>query len=187
VPALTPEAIEPRLATLRGEQQQTPPMHSAVKVGGKRLYKLAHKGQEIPRAPRPIVVRSLELEEFALPSLTLRIACSKGTYIRVLAEELGERLGCGAHLTALRRLRSGRFGLEDAIPLDALEGMAELRVDDAEAEALSHGRVPQRDLGALRGPVALLDPAGRLLALAEALPDRLRLVRVLNARTDAFD
>jgi len=210
VPALTQEAIEPRLATLRGEQQQTPPMHSAVKVGGKRLYKLAHKGQEIPRAPRPIVVRSLELEEFALPSLTLRIACSKGTYIRVLAEELGERLGCGAHLTALRRLRSGRFGLEDAIPLDALEelapaarrgqvverlipmeraleGMAELRVDDAEAEALSHGRVPQRDLGALRGPVALLDPAGRLLALAEALPDRLRLVRVLNARTDAFD
>jgi tRNA pseudouridine55 synthase len=210
VPALTPEAIEQGLATLRGEQQQIPPMHSAVKVGGKRLYELAHKGQQIPRAPRAIVVQALVLEELALPSLTLRVACSKGTYIRVLAEDLGERLGCGAHLTALRRLRSGRFDLDDALPLDALEaldpaarraqvagrlipmeraleGMASLQVDDAEAQGLSHGRAPRRELGGLRGPVALLDPTGKLLALAEALPDRLRLVRVLNAHTDAID
>jgi tRNA pseudouridine55 synthase len=210
VPAPTAEAIEPALATLRGPQQQVPPMHSAVKVEGKRLYKLAHQGREIARAARSIVVQALVLEELALPFLTLRISCSKGTYVRVLAEDLGERLGCGAHLTALRRLRSGRFVLEDALPLDdlerlapearraqvaerlipmeqALEGMASLRVDDREAEGLSHGRAPRREVGALRGPVALLDPDGRLLALAEALPDRLRLVRVLNARTDAVD
>jgi tRNA pseudouridine55 synthase len=210
VPPLELEAIEEALATLRGDQQQTPPMHSAVKVAGTRLYELAHKGQAVPRLPRPIVVRELRVEELALPSLTLRIACSKGTYVRVLAEDLGERLGCGAHLTALRRLRVGRFDIEDAVPFEelerlppearrssiearlvpmeqALQGMPSLQVDEGEAQGLSHGRAPRRVVGALRGPVALLGPNGKLLALAEALPDRLRLLRVLNATADPVD
>ncbi len=97
-----------------GPQMQMPPMWSAVKVGGKRLYALARKGIDIERPARPIVVHELELVECAVPRLVIRVACSKGTYVRSLVNDIGMRLGCGACLTALRRTRIGPYSVDDA-------------------------------------------------------------------------
>lgn len=98
-------------------------MYSAVKVGGKRLYEYARAGEEVARAERPVTIHRLELLSLNLPEVRFEVFCSKGTYVRVLAAELGEALGCGGHLTALRRTFTGQFGLERAISLDALESL----------------------------------------------------------------
>jgi tRNA pseudouridine55 synthase len=120
VPPLEPEAIRAAMARMLGDQYQTPPMHSARKVGGVPLYKLAHKGQEIPREPRFIHVESMELLGWEPPVLRLRTRCSKGTYVRTLGHDLGQALGPGGHLTALRRTASGALRVEDARTLEAL-------------------------------------------------------------------
>jgi tRNA pseudouridine55 synthase len=109
------------LGGFRGPQQQLPPMHSAVKQGGKRLYELARAGQEVERRPRPITIYRLELVEYAPPLARLSVECSKGTYIRTLAHDLGAVLGCGAHLAGLVRTRHGPFTLDEAVTLPALE------------------------------------------------------------------
>jgi tRNA pseudouridine55 synthase len=113
--------IEAALAGLRGPQMQLPPMHSAVKQDGKRLYELARAGQEVERRPRPITIYRLDLVEYAPPLARLIVECSKGTYIRTLAHDLGTALGCGAHLAALVRTQHGPFTLADAVSLAALE------------------------------------------------------------------
>ena len=118
---VTRDMIDRAIAGRRGEQQQVPPMYSAIKRGGIPLYKHARRGVEIEREPRPIRVDRLDLVELALPRLRLAIACSKGTYVRSLVADLGDDLGCGAHLAELRRTRSGRFAIEDAQRLDALD------------------------------------------------------------------
>lgn len=115
------EAIEPVLAQFRGEIDQVPPMYSALKRDGRPLYALAREGLEVPRAVRRIRVHVLELLDFADDCLDLRVRCSKGTYVRTLAEDIGRALGCGAHLAALRRVASGRFRIEDAATLEQLE------------------------------------------------------------------
>ena len=115
------EAIEPVLAQFRGEIDQVPPMYSALKRAGRPLYALAREGLEVPRAVRRIRVHALELLDFADDCLELRVRCSKGTYVRTLAEDIGRALGCGAHLAALRRVASGRFRIEDAATLEQLE------------------------------------------------------------------
>jgi tRNA pseudouridine55 synthase len=203
VPPLDAAALEAALQSLRGAQLQTPPMYSAVKVGGRKLYELARQGKEVDRTPRPIEVQELVIEEMRLPDLTLRVSCSKGTYVRVLAEDLGERLGCGAHLTGLRRLRSGAFDLSSSVRLqDLVEDSAEARATRVaralipmaravgqmgriilEAEEastlLSSGRLPSRELKAEPGPVALLDSEGDLIALAQSeVGTGIRLKRV---------
>jgi len=104
-----------------GDLLQTPPMVSAVKRGGRRLYELAREGVEVARDPRPVTVRELELVGFEPPDVRFRVVCSKGTYVRTLAADIGARLGCGAHLGELRRTRSGDFGLAEALPLARLE------------------------------------------------------------------
>ena len=104
-----------------GEILQIPPMYSAIKQGGKPLYKLARAGQEVPRAPRKIAIRSLTLIDLIGDELIVRVSCSKGTYVRVLAEDIGRELGCGAHLIALRRTRVGALRLDDAVTLEQLE------------------------------------------------------------------
>ena len=98
-----------------GVTGQLPPMFSAVKVGGKRLYTLARQGETIERKPRTVTIYSMDADVNGFPVITLDIHCSKGTYIRTIAHELGEKLGCPAHLSALRRTASGRFIIEDAV------------------------------------------------------------------------
>lgn len=121
VPALDEVQVRAALATFVGDQYQTPPMFSAIKKEGVPLYKLARKGQEIEREPRFIRVSSFELLRFAPPLLDIRLRCSKGTYVRTLAHDLGEKLGCGAHLAALRRTATDRFHVAQAVPLDRLD------------------------------------------------------------------
>ncbi|MFQ5328913.1 MAG: tRNA pseudouridine(55) synthase TruB [Thermodesulfobacteriota bacterium] len=112
------ETVIEALEQFRGKIQQIPPMYSAVKIGGTPLYKLARKGITVEREPKEVEITAIEVEEFAMPLLTMRIACSRGTYIRTLCHDLGRAVGCGAHLVALRRTRSGHFSLDDAIALD---------------------------------------------------------------------
>jgi tRNA pseudouridine55 synthase len=122
VPALDRAAIERAIEPLRGEIAQVPPMYSALHHQGRRLHELAREGIVVERAARPVTIELIELIECQLPLLTLDIMCSKGTYIRSLARDLGEALGCGAHLEALRRTAVGAFVIEDAVTLGALIG-----------------------------------------------------------------
>ncbi|MGD2279095.1 MAG: tRNA pseudouridine(55) synthase TruB, partial [Candidatus Omnitrophota bacterium] len=110
------EKVKKTLSEFIGQIEQVPPMVSAKKINGKRLYKAARKGLEVEREPKKIVIRELELTGMELPFVTFRVVCSKGTYVRQLAEDAGKKLGCGAHLVELRRTRSGQFSLEQALP-----------------------------------------------------------------------
>lgn len=123
------------LSQFRGHIEQLPPMYSALKHQGQPLYKLARAGKEVERKPRPVTILELELLAFNGDSATLNIRCSKGTYVRTIADDLGEVLGCGAHVTRLRRTLAGSFRLEDCITLDALEALAEAQGVEA-VEAL---------------------------------------------------
>lgn len=116
--------IEEVITTLLGPIQQLPPMYSALKRDGVPLYELARKGIEVERTLRPIEIYRFEICSIDLPFVTFEVTCSKGTYVRTLAHDLGARLGCGAHLTALRRLQSGAFTEAVAISLDRLQGEA---------------------------------------------------------------
>ncbi len=116
--------IEKALNAFRGDILQVPPMFSALKRDGKTLYDLAREGVSIEREARSVRIEKLEILEFADELLTVEVTCSKGTYIRVLAEDIGEALGCGAHLASLRRIKVGALSLEDAVTLQALETMS---------------------------------------------------------------
>ncbi len=122
-PAALPDAatVAAAPAAFRGPQTQLPPMHSAVQQGGKRLYELARAGITVERTPRPVTIYTLDLLDYTPPDLTLHVECSKGTYIRSLAHDLGAALGCGAYLAGLIRTRHGPFALSDAISLADLE------------------------------------------------------------------
>lgn len=117
--------IETVLARFRGEISQVPPMHSALKRDGKPLYEYARAGIVLEREARQVTIHALELLDYQAPFLTLRVTCSKGTYIRVLGEDIGAALGCGAHLQALRRTQVGNLTLDHAVTLDALTETAE--------------------------------------------------------------
>jgi tRNA pseudouridine55 synthase len=121
VPPLDRTALEQALELFRGEIMQVPPMYSALHHQGRRLHELAREGLVVERAARPVTIERLELLDWTSPLLTLDIMCSKGTYIRSLAHDLGESLGCGAHLQALRRTAVGTFVIEHATPLGLLE------------------------------------------------------------------
>ncbi len=114
-------ALEPALARLRGPIEQVPPMYSALKHAGQPLYALARKGQSVERAARHVQIHELELLHFEGERIDLRVRCSKGTYLRTLVEDLGAALGCGAHLSALRRTAAGAFRIADAATLDQLQ------------------------------------------------------------------
>ncbi len=108
------------LKQFTGTIEQIPPMHSAVKIGGKKLYELARKGKEIERAPRTVTVRAFDLVTWVAPLLTVRIMCSSGTYVRALARDVGDALGVGAYVKSLRRTRIGSLRIEDATPIDRI-------------------------------------------------------------------
>jgi tRNA pseudouridine55 synthase len=109
------------LKTFVGEIEQTPPPYSAVKVQGRKAYEMARQGEEVDLTPRKITVHHLEVLEWAPPEVVIDVHCSSGTYVRSLANDLGEKLGCGAYLVGLRRTKSGRFSLRDATPLRKLQ------------------------------------------------------------------
>lgn len=112
--------VEEALAYFQGEIEQIPPMYSAKKINGKKLYELARRGEEVERSPAVVHVSSTLLA-YHYPYLSIKVACSKGTYIRSIAHELGQHLGCGAHLSQLKRTRSGQFSIEDCLDGNLLD------------------------------------------------------------------
>jgi len=117
---VTGEMVETVLARFRGEILQVPPMYSALKVNGQKLYDLARKGKEVARQPRPITIHELTLLGMEADGVHLRVRCSKGTYIRTLCKDIGAALGCGGCMAALRRVAAGAYTIEEAVPLQTL-------------------------------------------------------------------
>ena len=164
--------VERACASLVGESMQTPPAYSAVKVGGRRLYEAARKGEVLEAPARPIRVDAFEVTAFDGRDLEARVTCSGGTYVRVLVAEVGRTLGCGAHLVRLRRTTIGSFRVEDAHPPGAgtlepveraVEHLPSVRLDPEEARAASHGR-PLGPAGVV-GPYAVFDPDNALVGI----------------------
>lgn len=125
VDAVDRRAFERAMAAFEGAIEQIPPMHSAIKRDGQPLYKLAHRGIEVERDSRTVHIHRFALTGWSPPLADVEVHCSKGTYIRTLAEDLGERLGCGAHVAGLRRTGAGPFDVADALTLESLQGLAE--------------------------------------------------------------
>ena len=117
---VTGSGLEEVLSRFRGEILQVPPMYSALKVNGQKLYDLARKGKEVERKPRPITIHELTLLEAGENTLRIRVRCSKGTYIRTLCKDIGEKLGCGGCMQALRRVTAGEYTIQEAVPLQQL-------------------------------------------------------------------
>ena len=180
-----PDDVVAAAATLTGPLEQVPPMVSAVKVDGKRLHQLAREGKEVERAARPVVVGQFDVRPTDDPMVwDATVTCSSGTYVRVLAADLGRALGGGAHLTALRRTRVGPFLLDEATPLEELvvlpasagvRHLPQVAVDERVARRVAVGQVLERDeLGVpadgpgSHGPWAVLDAEGEVLAVYAA-------------------
>lgn len=125
VPPLTEAEMRAAMAGFLGDQMQIPPMFSAIKKDGVPLYKLARKGQEVEREERFVRIMRFDLLAFEMPRVRFVLACSKGTYVRTVAHDLGQRLGCGAHLVQLRRTGVERFRIENALTLQDLEALAD--------------------------------------------------------------
>ena len=117
------EAVK-AILSFQGDILQVPPMYSALKVGGKKLYELARQGQVVERKPRPVTIYEIEILEESMPEFTVRVVCSKGTYIRTLCHDIGEKLGCGGIMASLTRTRVGSFGTEQALRLSELETLS---------------------------------------------------------------
>lgn len=185
---ITRSDIETALDGFLGEIHQVPPMHSAIKQGGKKLYELARQGQTVERAARRVRIDALTLEEYHNPHFDLLVTCSAGTYIRSLAYDLGEALGVGAHLAGLVRTQSGSFRLEDAVTLDLLVQSTDLsaylttpeaafadwhtvELDTVALDHILHGRALLIDHGMAVSTLArALSPEGRMVAVLTAVP-----------------
>lgn len=194
--SVTERQVGEALTRFQGEIEQIPPMHSALKRDGVPLYKLARRGESVERRPRRVRILELELLDFKKPFLNIRVRCSKGTYVRTLAEDIGAALGCGAHLAGLRRTGSGRFRVDDAIPVAALETMApperrarlvgldallvelpRIDLDAALAAKLRNGQ--SLPLQALQeGISAVYGPGGALIGIGRAEEGTLRPLRL---------
>lgn len=198
---VTPDDVLRLLPEFLGRIEQTPPLHSAVKVRGQRAYKLARRGKTAELAPREIEIHRLDLLEFASDRIRLEVECGSGTYIRSLARDLGARLGCGAVMSELIRTRIGDFDLDEAVDVARLERdsltsqlipaaravshLPQMRIDAAEAGALAYGRPlafpsarPEGDL------VAVVDSRGELLALGSCRDGMLQPAQVFITPED---
>lgn len=123
--ALDRDLIEETIMDFKGEIEQMPPMFSAVKFKGRSLYKWARKGITVPRKTRKVTIKDIAIKEISPPDIVFNVLCSKGTYIRQLCMDIGGRLGCGAHMTELRRIRAGDFHISQAIGVDRLKSLSE--------------------------------------------------------------
>ena len=207
VPPLSAEVLESALRRFRGTFSQVPPMYSAVKVKGKRLYERARAGESVERTPRQVTVHGLVLRDFSASECTLSVRCSKGFFVRTLAEELGRTLGCGGALKSLRRTASGPFGLDRALPLstvealgvsgpagraqleariismaDALPELPAVRISERDVSRVLHGVPLVLGPDAPAGRVRVLGPDGALLAVGDVHEGRLGYVRVVVPR-----
>lgn len=190
--AVTREQVEAVLARFRGDIQQVPPMHSALKRDGRPLYEYARRGIAVERTPRDVTIYAIDLGFFEENTINFGVDCSKGTYIRVLAQDIGDALGCGGHLTALRRTRIGSLHLENAITLDALEALSPAERDgllqptdallanlprlELGGEAtlrFGHGQTVRVGQEGLAGRLRIYAADGRFIGLGRAEPDGL--------------
>ncbi len=187
---VTEQQFETALSKFVGEIEQVPPPYSAVKVKGRKAYEMAREGEEVDLSPRKIQVYNLELLEWAMPEAVIDVYCSSGTYVRSLAHDLGEMLGCGAHLVGLRRTKSGRFTLRDAVPMrklkehfdngtwyqllipaaEALSDWQAFELNQDQVEAVRHGhRIPAE--GRTAKMVRGISEQGELVALMELVEE----------------
>ena len=184
---VTEAQFEEVLQSFIGEIEQTPPPYSAVKVQGRKAYEMARQGEEVDLTPRKIQVHHLEVLEWAPPEVVVDVHCSSGTYVRSLANDLGEKLGCGAYLVGLRRTKSGRFSLRDATPLrklqeaftagnwyqylipaaEALGDWPAVELSPDEVEAVRHGHRVKVKEGNTEAKVRGVSTQGELVALME--------------------
>jgi tRNA pseudouridine55 synthase len=208
VPSLGAGDIEAVLAKFRGAIEQVPPMYSALKQDGRRLYELARAGQTVERPPRRVTIHALDLLAWSAPDLSLLVRCSKGTYIRTLVEDVGAALGTCAHVVRLRRVAAGPFRISDSVGLDVLEAAAEadglrerllpadagvpdlpaVRLSEDATTRLRQGQpvpLPASE-GLPAGPCRVYDAAGRFVGLGEAGADgRLAPRRLFRLRREA--
>jgi tRNA pseudouridine55 synthase len=199
---LTPREVQRALEPFVGSIEQVPPMYSAIKIGGATLYKLARAGIEIEREARPVMIHALELVSLEDARLELDVHCSKGTYIRTLAHDLGEALGCGAHIEELRRTAVGGLSVESAVGLEALEQMPDhearvhrllpmdavlghippVHLTHLAAQYLRQGQAVSARHGLSPGWVRLYEEADTFLGMGEVLDDgRVAPRRLLGA------
>lgn len=192
--------VEQALESFKGHQMQVPPMYSAVRIDGHRLYELARRGEEVAREPRPIVIHEIELKDWQPPVATVCIDCSKGTYIRTLAHDLGVRLGCGAFLSNLVRVRTGPFTLGDAWTLAelseidlaiewttvavhpdaALESMPGIVIDERESLDWINGKPLAASSPATAEWVRVYDNRGRWLGVGRRADEAWQPHKVIN-------
>lgn len=201
-----PVAVDMRQAGIAlgrfvGEIRQVPPMYSALKRGGEPLYKLARAGQEVAREPRAIVIRSLDLIDLAGDELAIRVRCSKGTYVRVLAEDIGRELGCGGCLSALRREAVGEFTLSSSVAFEQLElltlpgrdalllppdalvaSLPRLDLDAAGMRRLSQGQPVENGRAHATGLARVYGPGHEFVGVAEVTAPGRIVARRLTAR-----
>lgn len=202
-PELTPDDLARALAAFVGEQAQIPPAFSAIKQAGVPAYRRARRGETVELAPRRVVIHQIELLTWQPPLLTLDVTCDSGTYIRSLARDLGAALGCGGTLAGLRRLRSGRFGVEDAVSLEALaaacqagqpgrylhpihaalDGLTPVTVDAGAAARLMHGQPIPGPSGAATDEAYAVTADGALIAILRRREDRAAAAPAPTAQT----
>jgi tRNA pseudouridine55 synthase len=179
--SLAPGQLEEVLSAFRGGQVQVPPMHSAVRVDGRRLYEYARAGREVERPARAVVIDEVEAAGRTGDDLILRVTCSKGTYIRTLAQDIGRAVGCGAHLVALRRTAVGPFPIAQAVTFEELEadparerllptevlvaGLTRFDATSEETDDFVHGRPIHSPGGAGGAELAVFAPGGRFLGV----------------------
>jgi tRNA pseudouridine55 synthase len=188
---VTEDEVRAALKRFTGDIEQIPPMVSAVKIGGERLYRKARRGESVERPPRSVTIHSLELNAFDGLNAQLDVTCSGGTYVRTLIHDLGHELGCGAHMSSLRRTGSGGFALVEAVALDALgiehlrplsdalRSMHSLSVSDEDAQLVASGRrLPAGTTG--EGPVAVVHN-GAVIAVYRRDGDELVAEKVLGS------
>jgi tRNA pseudouridine55 synthase len=194
-----PAALNDKLAEFLGIIEQTPPAYSAAKITGTRAYDLAREGKEVSLAPKAVHIRAIEVLRYEYPELEIEVRCGKGTYIRSLARDLGDRLGCGAYVQALRRTRIGPFTAEQAIGIDAdmatarerilplslaVAGLPALVLPEEERRRLRMGQTVAlpRDMQADEGEAAILDEKGTLAAvvMVDAAKGVIRPAKVLQ-------
>ena len=167
------EEIRSAAESFLGEQMQIPPMYSALKVNGRKLYELAREGIEIERKPRPVCFYEIEISEITLPRVKLRVRCSKGTYIRTLCHDIGQKLGCGACMEALVRIKSGNFTIQDSLTLAEVESCVNQGI-------IREKVIPIEEI--LRDYPAIMcrEPADRLLENGNPVPEGLVTVSQKN-------
>lgn len=200
-----PDQIEAAAESFRGDFLQSPPAFSAKKVGGRKFYEMARKGESVPLMPKKVRVKDLRFGELSGGRLPFTISCSSGTYIRSIANELGEMLGCGAHLESLRRVRIGDFHVADAVPLEQFEEMSpadrmapphavplsrvnfpfeRVRLASLETWKIRKGQsIPARGVASKQGDwVALVGPSDEMVALGQVSPIGTRGIALIRPK-----